>query len=657
MKKKSLSHYLDLMKSALDKQKYNQAKRYGEIVLKNLSYLSCSPFEEYLLYTRLGHAYMYLAEYSHSINVLYKASLISSKHNLAPEYIAHASFMIGYNCLFIKNPDQALAQFQKVEKYYQKQSDDFFPMDKTRYYNTLINMGYCYLSKSDIEKVRGIIEDKLMPNLSLLSDKSNLANYYHLQAEYFMELKEYKNARQSFQECINFMSQIKFFKGELDAKIYLSLIDILDGQLDPAIYNLRFLLKETHRQNFKDLFCKAGLLLSKCYALKNMPSKSAFMEKRIKPLLSKLDITWFYETAREFEQIHRQLEPMYQNKPAPIPIILKHTINRHYDTANYKHAIIGQSTPMIKVYQLIEKIAPTDLPVLIQGETGTGKELVARAIHNNSLRKEKMWLATNCGSLSGTLLENELFGHVKGAFTDAHQDKKGYIELASDGTLFLDEISEMSPAMQQKLLRVMDEKLVWRVGSEKPIQIDTRFIFASNKNIEELVKAKKFREDLYYRINTIIIAIPPLRDRKDDIPLLVDHFFEKYSSQNRSSSFVSRLSSEALSPFVNYPWPGNIRELENEIKRICALYPNTKQITETIISENIRNYKTTLDLGLTSFKEARKLAEKNLIINSIKKSKGNITQSARLLGCDRRYLYRKITQLKINTNTIFVTKS
>jgi transcriptional regulator with PAS, ATPase and Fis domain len=666
MKKKPLSHYLDLMKSAQDKREWTKEAKYGEIALKKLSRLSYSHLEEYLLYTRLGYACMNLAEYSRSLDTFYKAYSIASKNHLAPASIAHISFAMGDIFLSMKNIKQALSQFQKVVEYYQKYGDSTLPMDKKIQVYTLIGLGYCYLYQNELEKVREIIEQNLSSYQLLLLNKAVLINYYHLKGEYLVALKEYDQARQSFQECIKLSEQLNLPFMVLNTKIHLAKIDFLEGNLNEAIQTLQTIMKNDRQLELNKSFCEARLLLSKCHLLKNMPDKATAIENGIKPLLNKLDIVWLYEKSREFEQLYRQLQPIYQIETKFTPQILTQTLNQCYESFPYK-IIIGQSTPMIEVYQLVEKIAPTDLPVLIQGETGTGKELVARAIHNSSLRDGRMWLATNCGAVPETLLENELFGHNKGAFTDAKKDKKGYIELASEGTLFLDEISEMSPNMQHKLLRVLEEQQVWRLGAEKPIPVNTRFIFASNQNIEELVKkasagsaqGKRFREDLFYRINTIVITLPPLRDRKDDIPLLINYFLSKYSLSNRPSSLVPIVSPEALSSLQAYHWPGNVRELENEIKRICTLYPNAKSITKIMLSEPIRNYNSLVVPALitSSFKEARKLAEKNLIINSIKKTKGNITQSARLLGCDRRYLYRKINQLKINTNTIFVTKS
>jgi transcriptional regulator with PAS, ATPase and Fis domain len=661
MKKKPLAYYLNLMKSAQDKQDWTKVKRHGEIALKKLSHLSYSPFEEYLLYVRLGYAYLYLGEHSHSIENYYKAYLLASRHHLEPAYIAITSVGLGNNFLEIKNINQALLQLQKVDQYYQKYGDGIFPMDKQKYLNNLMDLGLCYLYKNELGKVREIIEQKLSSFQPFPSEGLVPINYHHLKGKYLMVVKEYDQARQSFQECIKFSVQFSFPNAVLSIKIYLAVIELLEGQPDAAIQILQETLKDARRLKLNNFFCEAGLLLSKCYTLKNMPDKAAAIEKRIKSLLNKLDIVWLYEKTREFEQLYRQLQPIYPSETKFVPSILTHTINQRQEKLPYQ--IIGHSVPIKEIYQLIDKIAPTDLPVLIQGETGVGKELAARAIHNNSLRKEKTWLAVNCGALSETLLENELFGHTKGAFTDAKEEKKGYIEIASEGTLFLDEIVDMFPAMQQKLLRVLEEKLMWKVGAEKPIPINTRFIFASNQSIEELVKAKKFREDLYYRINTIVIILPPLRDRKDDIPLLVQHFLAKYSvsskSEIRNQKSEIEIALDVLALLMNYYWPGNVRELENEIKRICTLYPNVKNITEGMLSESIRNYTGTgykQSGEISSVKDLKNVYEIKLIKESLKRCAGNVTRTARELGWSRRHLYRKINQFKIPSGD-YVTKT
>jgi transcriptional regulator with PAS, ATPase and Fis domain len=479
MKKKPLSYCLDLIKFALEKQDWNKAKRYGEIVLKKLDIFSYSPREEYLLYGRIGYAFLQLAEYSRSLDNYYKAYLIATKHHLSPVDIDHTSHMMGHIFVFIGNLNKAITQFQKVE---QSGYDSSLP-NTTHYIRTLIDLGYCYLYKNDIEKVRELIETKLSPCLSL-SDKLILKHYYHFKGEYLTATGEYNQARELFRKSIDINKELNLPKLILDINLHLAVIDLLEGQLKLGIKNLESLLKESRRLKLNDLICEIGLLLSTCYTLKNMPNKAASIERQIKPFLNKLDIVWLYEITRQFEQLYRQLQSIYQTDSNPIPTILTSTLNHHYEKSDYKHIIVGQSAPMRDVYQLIEKVAPTDLPILIQGETGTGKELIARALHHQSLRKENVWLALNCGAVPETLLENELFGHTKGAFTDAKEDKKGYIELASAGTLFMDEIAEMSPSMQQKLLRVLEEKLIWQLGAQKPIPVNTRFIFASNQDIE-----------------------------------------------------------------------------------------------------------------------------------------------------------------------------
>ena len=233
------------------------------------------------------------------------------------------------------------------------------------------------------------------------------------------------------------------------------------------------------------------------------------------------------------------------------------------------HNLIGKSYLMQDLYNLIERVSQTDSTILITGETGTGKELVARAIHYNSLRKDYDMVAINCAALPETLLESELFGHVKGAFTGAIRDKKGKFELADKGTIFLDEIGELSTLTQVKLLRVLQERELERVGGEKKIKVDIRIIAATNQDLLELMEKGKFRKDLFYRLNIITIRLPSLKERSDDIPLLVDHFIEKFN--NRFKKCISGISSNALKKLISYSWPGNIRELEGVIEKTVLL--------------------------------------------------------------------------------------
>ncbi len=247
-------------------------------------------------------------------------------------------------------------------------------------------------------------------------------------------------------------------------------------------------------------------------------------------------------------------------------------LRRALQTTNRFSSIIGRSEPMQAVFRLIDQIAPTNSTILISGESGTGKELVARAIHFNSLRRESPFVAVNCGALPETLLESELFGHMRGAFTDASSNKKGLIEVAEKGTVFLDEISEMSAMMQVKLLRVLQERKFRRLGGVEEIGADIRIIAATNRDLSKLVSEGRFREDLYYRINVIPVQLPPLRDRGQDIPALAGHFVEKFSVQMGKQ--VDAISDAAIASLLAYAWPGNVRELENAMERAVALEPD-----------------------------------------------------------------------------------
>lgn len=249
--------------------------------------------------------------------------------------------------------------------------------------------------------------------------------------------------------------------------------------------------------------------------------------------------------------------------------------------------IIGSSPAMMEVFKIVEQVARTRATTLLVGETGTGKEIVAKAIHFNSDRKDKPFIRVNCGALTGTLLESELFGHVKGAFTGAIRDKIGRFQAAHGGTLFLDEISTLEPQLQVKLLRVLQEREFERVGDHHTISTDVRIIAAANVDLEEEVRAKRFRDDLYYRLNVVAIRLPPLRDRRSDIPPLIDHFLDKYNLENSRS--LRKISRDVLNLLLRYCWPGNVRELENAIERAVVLCRD-ENFTEDLLPPSIRAF-------------------------------------------------------------------
>jgi two-component system response regulator AtoC len=320
--------------------------------------------------------------------------------------------------------------------------------------------------------------------------------------------------------------------------------------------------------------------------------------------------------------------------------------NTHYRQeliTKYKlENIVGRSPRMLQVYKTIARVAESRSTVLVTGESGTGKELIARAIHFNSPRAARPFVAVDCGSLAETLLESELFGHVRGAFTGAVTTKKGLFEEADRGTCFLDEVGNISPAMQAKLLRVLQEHEIKRVGGTETIKIDVRIVAATNQNLEVLVGGKKFREDLFYRLNVVSMHLPSLRERPEDVPLLADHFLRKYASQNNKP--VLRISPEAMDLLVRYQWPGNVRELENVMERAGTL-----SVTNLILPEDLprRLHMEPARMSLSSLPSRMPLSEleKLYIQKVLEETGGNKKKAAGILGIDRRTLYRMATRL------------
>lgn len=298
--------------------------------------------------------------------------------------------------------------------------------------------------------------------------------------------------------------------------------------------------------------------------------------------------------------------------------------------------IIGQDTKMLQVFQQIRDVAGYHYPVHISGETGTGKELVAAAIHNESQRSGAPFIAINCGALPENLIESELFGHVKGAFSDAIRDKKGRFELAHRGTIFLDEVTELSKNVQVKLLRFLQEGTFEKVGGEKTISVNSRVISATNKDLKKEVRNKNFREDLYYRLNVIPISIPPLRERKNDIPLLVDHFLKQAEEDYKQKP--PRISKEAMSFIMDYAWPGNVRELQNAIQFAIVKCSGSLITPNELPVELIENKKPVLKRG-----PSKKL-DFDTIKSALEKTGGNKSKAAKLLGVGRATLYRFLSE-------------
>ncbi len=309
------------------------------------------------------------------------------------------------------------------------------------------------------------------------------------------------------------------------------------------------------------------------------------------------------------------------------------------------HQILGKSKPMQAVFDLIKRVADSPTNLLISGESGTGKELVAKAIHFNSDRKDAPFVPVNCAAIPEQLLESELFGHMRGAFTDAKLDKRGLFEEAQKGTLFLDEISELPLMLQAKLLRAIQEKEIRRVGANKSVPIDVRIIAATNLNLGEEVKAKRFRDDLYYRLNVIELKLPPLRDRREDIPLLVEAFLKK-CGESRGKD-VKGVSEAALAMLMDYGWPGNVRELENVIERAVTLSRGEKITPDDLPSavQGARGDRRVLDEAAEKTLPLHEI-EKEYIKKILEKTGGNKYQAAHALGIDRKTLYRKLAEIE-----------
>ena len=321
--------------------------------------------------------------------------------------------------------------------------------------------------------------------------------------------------------------------------------------------------------------------------------------------------------------------------------LLKESLGKQFDRQN----IIGRSPAMTQLLETVAQVAPSEATVLITGESGTGKELIAGAIHFNSHRKEGPFVKINCAAITETLLESELFGHEKGAFTGADRRKEGRFFQAHGGSLFLDEVSEMSLTMQVKLLRVLQEREITRVGGEKTIQVDVRVIAATNKNLIELISKGAFREDLYYRLNVVSIEIPQLKQRRDDIPLLAQHFLETFSAKNRKE--IKGFSPRAMDHLIKYDWPGNVRELMNAVERAVVLARS-----DYLDGDDFPIIQGTLPKDEVVFQEAANInlegdvsleeVEKTTILKTLEAAHGNKSETARRLGITRKTLHKKL---------------
>ncbi|HSZ59542.1 MAG TPA: sigma-54 dependent transcriptional regulator [Tepidisphaeraceae bacterium] len=350
----------------------------------------------------------------------------------------------------------------------------------------------------------------------------------------------------------------------------------------------------------------------------------------------------FIEKPLDLEYLRAQV-----NRAAERSALLKqnHSLQQQLAEHGGFEGIVGSSPGMQKVVQTARQVAASDIPVLIMGESGTGKELIARSIHTNSRRRKHRLVALNCAGLSESILEDELFGHVRGAFTGAQGDREGRFEHADEGTLFLDEVGDMPAVMQAKLLRVLENGEIVRLGSNEPLRVDVRLISATNKKLDELVADKHFREDLFFRINGISILIPPLRERREDIPLLIYFFLNQAAEKYQKE--IDGLTPDAQQILMSYSWPGNVRQLRNIVERMVVLTSSPKIGVETLPPE-IRPAGADLGGGMNNLVGISiEQAEKELIRNTLQLVNGNREQAAKILGIGERTLYRKIKEYEL----------
>ncbi|HQY50771.1 MAG TPA: sigma-54 dependent transcriptional regulator [Ignavibacteria bacterium] len=335
--------------------------------------------------------------------------------------------------------------------------------------------------------------------------------------------------------------------------------------------------------------------------------------------------------------IRKTLELKYLNQEVNL-------LRKKIDSSNIKGEVIGECDAMKKVFEQVKIVSPTKLSVLLEGESGTGKEVIACMIHNLSERKDKSFIAVDCGAIPESLIESELFGHEKGAFTDAKSAKEGKFELANEGTIFLDEITNLSDSNQIKLLRVIQDRKVTRLGAKSPVKLNIRIISATNIKLADAVNNKKFRQDLYYRLNEFYLELPALRDRKDDIKLLVEHFI-KESNQELNKNIKS-VSDKVMEKLVSHSWFGNVRELRNVIRR-GVLLNKGDEIKSIDIPDEIKFNNSDVSESKISYSDAKQDAEKELILDALKEAGDNKTIAAKILNMNERTLYRKLKKLGI----------
>ena len=411
----------------------------------------------------------------------------------------------------------------------------------------------------------------------------------------------------------------------------------IEGKFMGAVFADGFLMQETAEEQKRQL---------RIYLKNKFPNDAQALETYIDslPTMSKKEVEYLTELVdvviEEVLTLRKTLSESGERLEA-----LSQELSEKWDFGK----MVGRSAPMIRLFKLLGRVCESDATILVTGENGTGKEGIARALHFNSKRKKQNFVIQNCGALNDNLLESELFGHVRGAFTSAVKDKKGLFELADRGTLFLDEIGDTSPAMQVKLLRVLQEGTFIPVGGTEQKKVDVRILAATNKNLEQMVKDGTFREDLYYRLNVIPVKVPPLRERKEDIPLLVNKFLDDYAAATNAPR--KKMSRECLEKLEMHDWPGNVRELHNEVERLCVLAGGDGEIDGELLSDRVRSKKEEKFPGLRvdgKLKDAIEELERKMIYDCLIRENWNKSRAAKILGISRAGLIMKCEKFELD---------
>jgi two-component system response regulator HupR/HoxA len=418
----------------------------------------------------------------------------------------------------------------------------------------------------------------------------------------------------------------------------------IDSQFLGCVYGDGFIIDETKAEQLQHI---------KTYLQRVLPNRAEDLIATLDtvPILGNQEVTYLTElinlVVAEILLIHKSLHASRKKIDE-----LSEELGSRYGFDN----MVGKSAPMQNLYRMIERVSKSDSTVLIQGENGTGKELIARALHYNSPRRSGKFVVINCGAFNDNLLESELFGHMKGSFTGAIKDKKGLFEEADGGTLFLDEIGETSLSMQVKMLRVLQDSTFTPVGSTKLRKTDARVLAATNRNLSAMVKDGTFREDLYYRLNVINLGVPPLRDRKEDVKMLLQFFLERHAKASQTA--LKEVDKDCMRILLNHDWPGNVRELENEVERLCVLAGNDQALTSDLLSPRIKqsgegsssqkfaNFQTTGKL-----KDAIEAMERAMILEGLQRTHWNKSQLAKDLGISRAGLIMKVEKYGLEKRT------